>query len=724
MDNIDDIASDTNYNGKKLLDGSMRAYIAGDGETTVSEFSSSQNSKKLVEASVTTSSSTEVLSNVTTDLGTTFTPAYGSTQALTIVYSNVGSTSDWQEISNPIGSTTVTLVSEDSDFTEGTHTTVSNVISTYTTTEQTGSTSTATSNVETTHDTWQTDDYTLWESSTKAYTLTETAASTTVMITASGTEYTETWQIEKNKVEDVTKIHSEFEIKNVSILDYATSLSGNQNITIDDNAVNGNTAGVVFKLASNFSGTINITTSQAVTLVGSGATNSNVHINMSGNASELYLKNVNINNTTAASTISCNTAKTNNVIHLIGTNNIIDTGHGAAAVVNAGGGLTMRGINGGSLNITANGGAGAIIGSNGAANRNADGGTCGNITIDCGTNININATGTQNGAGIGAGQHGSCGYININGCAASDGASANVTVKFNSGSNGANIGSGFVQITRQSSTCSGIKIDSNAKVTASRVDRQAACIGAGYTAATVTTNVYLDAILSLSNSNNTAYKGITYVNTQQYNGSVDNSTDPSLQMLSINGYRVYTDTYRQNVKETYNYVHKSKTEDVTKNTYNYKATNVYKMFEAATTATTTITGRAPYHALAIQSGDKAGQIVRLHLEDMHTNTMGLTGISVSTREAATNALTALDDAINYALDQATSVGAIINRLEYTEVNLVTASENTQASESVIRDADMAKAMMDYARNNVLQQASQTMLAQANQNVGSVLNLLN
>ncbi len=64
-----------------------------------------------------------------------------------------------------------------------------------------------------------------------------------------------------------------------------------------------------------------------------------------------------------------------------------------------------------------------------------------------------------------------------------------------------------------------------------------------------------------------------------------------------------------------------------------------------------------------------------------------------------------------------------NRLKYTSNNLVVASENVQASESTIRDADMAKEMTAYTKNNVLTQAAQAMLAQANQNSSTVLSLL-
>ena len=92
-------------------------------------------------------------------------------------------------------------------------------------------------------------------------------------------------------------------------------------------------------------------------------------------------------------------------------------------------------------------------------------------------------------------------------------------------------------------------------------------------------------------------------------------------------------------------------------------------------------------------------------------------------EKAREALEKLDSAVEYALNENVRMGAYQVRLEETIDNLVTRLENTIHSESVIRDADMAKAMMSYTKNNILAQAAQAMLAQANQNAGSVLGLL-
>ncbi len=96
---------------------------------------------------------------------------------------------------------------------------------------------------------------------------------------------------------------------------------------------------------------------------------------------------------------------------------------------------------------------------------------------------------------------------------------------------------------------------------------------------------------------------------------------------------------------------------------------------------------------------------------------------VDTREKASAFLDNVHQAIKYLLYSNTTLGAQSNRLNYTSANLVNTVENTQASESTIRDADMAKEMTSYVKSNVLAQSAQAMLAQANQNSSSVLSLL-
>lgn len=83
----------------------------------------------------------------------------------------------------------------------------------------------------------------------------------------------------------------------------------------------------------------------------------------------------------------------------------------------------------------------------------------------------------------------------------------------------------------------------------------------------------------------------------------------------------------------------------------------------------------------------------------------------------------LDKGINYLLDAQTTIGAQINHMDYADSNIVTSHENITSAESVIRDADMAKTMMEYAKSNLLAQGSQSMLAQANQTPQAVISLL-
>lgn len=138
----------------------------------------------------------------------------------------------------------------------------------------------------------------------------------------------------------------------------------------------------------------------------------------------------------------------------------------------------------------------------------------------------------------------------------------------------------------------------------------------------------------------------------------------------------------------------------------------------------------PDNALNFQVGTKSNQVVRMGFADMRARALGLkTGnnpevnLSVRTQAQANSALQALNTAINKVLDQQTNIGATESKLEFTNSNLVTSSENTQSSMSVIRDANMAQMMTAYTKDSILSQTAQAMLAQANQNSSSVLQLL-
>ena len=98
-------------------------------------------------------------------------------------------------------------------------------------------------------------------------------------------------------------------------------------------------------------------------------------------------------------------------------------------------------------------------------------------------------------------------------------------------------------------------------------------------------------------------------------------------------------------------------------------------------------------------------------------------VSVENYDMANKSITAIQEAINKVSSQRSALGAIQNRLEHTIANLDNVSENTQSAESRIRDTDMASEMVEYSKNNILAQAGQSMLAQANQSTQGVLSLL-
>lgn len=131
----------------------------------------------------------------------------------------------------------------------------------------------------------------------------------------------------------------------------------------------------------------------------------------------------------------------------------------------------------------------------------------------------------------------------------------------------------------------------------------------------------------------------------------------------------------------------------------------------------------PGHPLIIHTGPKSNQELHVFINNMHTSAMGLDDAGVDPLERALKSIGMLDTAIDYALNESTRVGAYISRLDATQDNLTTAHENVTHAESVIRDADMAKTMTEYAKDGILSQAAQAMLAQANQQGHAVLNLL-
>jgi flagellin len=117
------------------------------------------------------------------------------------------------------------------------------------------------------------------------------------------------------------------------------------------------------------------------------------------------------------------------------------------------------------------------------------------------------------------------------------------------------------------------------------------------------------------------------------------------------------------------------------------------------------------------------QRLTVNVDDMSSRALGVDGISVAKQDDANAAINKIDEALKAVSTQRAKLGAVQNRLEHTVNSLNTANENLSAAESQIRDTDMASEMIKYTKSNILQQASQSMLAQANQQPQGVLQLL-
>lgn len=131
----------------------------------------------------------------------------------------------------------------------------------------------------------------------------------------------------------------------------------------------------------------------------------------------------------------------------------------------------------------------------------------------------------------------------------------------------------------------------------------------------------------------------------------------------------------------------------------------------------------PEEILHIQAGASAFEDIIIQKPLMSNAKLGITSLPVSSFEAAGNSISVVQNAINYVSEKRSYLGAMQNRLEYAKrIDNIT-EENTQAAESRIRDTDMAKEMVQYSMQNILQQAGQSMLAQANQSTQGILSLL-
>ena len=125
----------------------------------------------------------------------------------------------------------------------------------------------------------------------------------------------------------------------------------------------------------------------------------------------------------------------------------------------------------------------------------------------------------------------------------------------------------------------------------------------------------------------------------------------------------------------------------------------------------------------LQIGANGGQQLNLSIEDMRATSLGVKNLQVGTQSQANTAINVIDEATKRVSSERANLGAAQNRLEYTISNLDNTAENLTSAESTLRDVDMAKEMMEYSKNNILSQAAQSMISQANQQPQNVLQLL-
>lgn len=149
------------------------------------------------------------------------------------------------------------------------------------------------------------------------------------------------------------------------------------------------------------------------------------------------------------------------------------------------------------------------------------------------------------------------------------------------------------------------------------------------------------------------------------------------------------------------------------------ATNALSSFSETTSASNVrADGQATFHI-----GANTGQNIQLSIENMSSAALGVKDLKVGTQGQANVAVKVLDGALAKVSSERSKLGSVQNRLEHTINNLNVGAENLQAAESRIRDVDMAKEMMNFTKNNILNQAAQAMLSQANQQPQAVLQLL-
>lgn len=201
--------------------------------------------------------------------------------------------------------------------------------------------------------------------------------------------------------------------------------------------------------------------------------------------------------------------------------------------------------------------------------------------------------------------------------------------------------------------------------------------------------------------------------------------------LHLSTGKTYTEKDIENILKEAGYDYSVKLEDTTntdgdadgKIYFNVKGDAEVAITDGAGVGKASVPNNGKGLTFQIGANGVEDQRVTLNVDDMSSSAIGVANADVSTQDAANAAIDMIDAAVKTVSMQRAGLGALQNRLEYTVNNLTTTNENLTAAESQIRDTDMATEMINYTKNNILQQASQAMLAQANQQPQAILQLL-
>ena len=236
--------------------------------------------------------------------------------------------------------------------------------------------------------------------------------------------------------------------------------------------------------------------------------------------------------------------------------------------------------------------------------------------------------------------------------------------------------------------------------------------------------------IELPNVNYSKYKGTTVgddftasVTTASLTGLETGSYD--LEFNSDKG-KAFSFSYSINVDQAKTY---NSTNRVRLGTITFQATDyAYRNFKPTTTGTiseaefSNIQLNVPEKQLDIQAGANAGDIIRMTWSPLNLTILGMSGVNTTTEESSRASIAMVQNALDVISETRSKFGAYQNRFEHTIRNLDNVVENTQAAESLIRDTDMSKEMVKYAKENILEQVNSSILAQANQSTQGVLSL--